>query len=46
MPNSFERTFWNIEGADHFKVDENINTLIPSPGFGYNDNIKQLIPKI
>jgi tRNA(His) 5'-end guanylyltransferase len=46
QPATFERTFWKAEGSFIFNVDETIDTLIPSPGFGYGDTINELVPEI
>lgn len=40
------RSKWVKEGAFDFKVDENIDKIIPSPGYGYNDGHLKLIPKL
>jgi tRNA(His) 5'-end guanylyltransferase len=40
------RSMWVSEGAFDFKVDDNIDKIIPSPGYGYNDGHLNLIPKL
>ena len=46
QPDTFQRTFWKAEGAFEFNVDDTLDTLIPSPGFGYGDTINELVPEI
>jgi tRNA(His) 5'-end guanylyltransferase len=40
------RSTWIAEGSFDFKVDDNIDRIIPSPGYGYNDGHLNLIPKL
>ena len=46
QPDTFQRTFWKAEGAFEFKIDDDIDTLIPSPGYGYTDRINKLVPEL